>query len=366
MITRASLKAREAQDKRLSNDLAALTAKAKGAYAALVALVLGGGYGRGEGSWYRDDKGRWHPYNDYDVFVIADRALGKTNRRKLEVDLAQQLGITVDLIEYSKPQLQELKLSIKSLDLKYASQVFYGDERILDEIPDFEANKIPLKEVETLYFTRLQTFGGGLSSGAWRRGVSGEQSRFFRNQMAKAVLAGVDAILVESGEYDPSYRTRVERLSGFKHLKSQEIERAKWALAEKLNPRDDPLDPEKLVCLYRDSYGFFEKNMFRVLGRFYGGNIESAADLVRLKQNGWRGIIRRLYWFVRDRNLEIERANIVFHVQALLVDYLGKRWRDDHLLQEGARLLQKLDPRVPDDCSPEGALELAAEIRLKQ
>ena len=46
----------------------------------LAALVLGGGYGRGEGGVLTDDKGEMRLYNDFDFFVITGNVSSSRRR----------------------------------------------------------------------------------------------------------------------------------------------------------------------------------------------------------------------------------------------------------------------------------------------
>ena len=41
------------------------------------AILLCGGYGRGEGAWYEDEAGNPSPYNDYDLAVITEKPFSR-------------------------------------------------------------------------------------------------------------------------------------------------------------------------------------------------------------------------------------------------------------------------------------------------
>ncbi|MBT7300516.1 MAG: hypothetical protein HN849_13435, partial [Victivallales bacterium] len=80
-------------------EIAAETARTLGD--GLVALILGGGYGRGEGGIFLRD-GREEPYNDLDLaLVVTDRNLPALRRlAPIEERYAARLGIHVD---FSRP-----------------------------------------------------------------------------------------------------------------------------------------------------------------------------------------------------------------------------------------------------------------------
>ncbi len=59
----------------------------------LRAVVLYGGYGRDEGSWYVDNTGAVRPYNDYDLLLVLDRVIERNEREQLRAELAGEVGI---------------------------------------------------------------------------------------------------------------------------------------------------------------------------------------------------------------------------------------------------------------------------------
>ena len=94
------------------------------------ALILAGGFGRGEGSVLLQD-GLVQPINDYDIYIILpekinfDSELIRNNISKI-IKIRQ---IDFDYIKINK--LKFLKPTMANYDLKYASYVFYGDKTIL-------------------------------------------------------------------------------------------------------------------------------------------------------------------------------------------------------------------------------------------
>ena len=74
------------------------------------ALVLLGGYGRGEGTPLIGRNGQEMPFNDYDLVVVTDRIdpliLGAL--KHLEQRLTAELGLPVDLCPYLKKNLPKI------------------------------------------------------------------------------------------------------------------------------------------------------------------------------------------------------------------------------------------------------------------
>ncbi len=173
------------------------------------AVILCGGYGRGEGGWFIEN-GTFKPYNDYDLLLVLEKKIPNHEIQILRKKLATKIGIRwVDITQKTPQELKKLRLSIYNYDLKYVSKVIGGDYSILKLIPNFDASKLPLKEGEILFFTRLWTLLGCLNEKGFQIQFNKEEARFFRSQMAKAILAVVDVLLLQRGAYHPSYRKRI-------------------------------------------------------------------------------------------------------------------------------------------------------------
>lgn len=307
---------------RLQRDIEIIIAQVLQEWKTCDAIILTGGYGRGEGSWFLDANSVWQPYNDYDLVIVTADGISDQNRLWHENNLASLLQIRfIDILQISKSELQKLPNNIKNYDLKYASKVIYGCPSILDNIPSFDASNFSLRDVETLYFTRLFTLFGSFSSSAMTEGVDVENSRFFRNQMAKAILAVVDALLVETGAYHWSYTKRVHTVQKIDHLNCEPIfSLATWALSEKLNPKARRMSGMEVKNLYSSVHTVFHKTMFRILSVYYNRPICSANDIVAYRKFGLLNMCKRLYWFITKGNLNMERKSNEMFAEALLVD----------------------------------------------
>jgi hypothetical protein len=194
--------------------------------AKLEAVVLGGGYGRGEGGVLKGETGN-EPYNDLEFYVFL-RGNRLINQRRYESplnDLAQQLSFDAGIhIEFKCDSIERFKcapVSMFSYDLAAGHQlvcgepnVFQGCERHLD------ARLIPLSEATRLLFNRcsgLLLVREKLSRSASCPGsppsISVEDADFIGRNLAKAKLALGDAILVVYGNYHWSCRERHRRLA---------------------------------------------------------------------------------------------------------------------------------------------------------
>ncbi len=164
----------------------------------LAAIVMIGGYGRSEGAYVIDDRGRAAPYNDYDYFVIyRDVSLAKARAlTRMIPDLEHETGIDVDFFPLRLCDLEKLEFSLMNAEMRAGHAVIWGDVNILDRMPD-----MPLSEVPKQEFQRLLTNRGCLLLMNQLNPASEDFSKFIN----KAWLAIGDSQLAGEGAYALSY-----------------------------------------------------------------------------------------------------------------------------------------------------------------
>ncbi len=179
----------------------------------LIALVLGGGYGRGEGGVVAGPHGE-RPYNDLDLTIIV-----QGRRRGLLGELAEVgekyeelLGIDVD---FSRPlrlrDVQHWPHRLMWQDLLNGHIVLVGPENIIRKYaPARLAEALPTIEATHLLLNR----GAGL---LWAMiCMDGQQAPpdedFIRRNYYKAALAMGDAVSIAHQRYDSSLVRRGEAL----------------------------------------------------------------------------------------------------------------------------------------------------------
>lgn len=180
------------------------------------AIILGGGYGRGEGGVMRCNDGTLRLYNDFDFFVITENCSFFSRRRinatlkALGLELSKQVGIDVDFSPVkNRGELPHLGFTMMWQELKAGHHVIYGNENILDLVPDFDLNQLPLEELAKLMLNRgtgLILAGERLRTG----NLSNEDIDFVTRNIWKAVMACGDSFLALNHNFSSSYRQRAE------------------------------------------------------------------------------------------------------------------------------------------------------------
>ena len=216
------------------------------------ALVLMGGYGRGEGGYSLID-GKPAPYNDYDYFVIV-KNMSRKESQELQhhlLELAHRLsvivGVEVDLAVLRSETLNSAQFSLMNAEMKWGHRVIAGNQHILDSMPAMPFDKLALGE-----FTRLMNNRGALLLMNTRKLGAGEhldaqEREIFFKYLFKAVLACGDAFLAIEGAYHPSYVEKRQRLLTLKKSPGKSfISLYEQAVEQKFQPEPNLFMEENL------------------------------------------------------------------------------------------------------------------------
>lgn len=298
------------------------------------ALVLMGGYGRGEGGYYLIN-GEASPYNDYDYFVIvknmsrkAASALQKT-LKTLAHRLSKIVGIEIDLAVLRSESLASAPRTLMNAEMKWGHHVLAGNPDALDPMPGEPFDKLALGE-----FTRLMNNRGALLLMNARRLEAGvelsgyDRGEFFKF-LLKAVLACGDAFLAIEGVYHPLYAEKQARLMMLKNFPGVDfINLYKLAVDQKFHPdarsfRDE--DPEawqrQIIDCWLDAFSKLETCRTGCQIRSWRdyaqlvvpkGQLEASQNLknfaITLRDFGTRHTLRYLRWawrYPRDRVISV-------------------------------------------------------------
>ncbi len=330
------------------------------------AIVLYGGYGRGEGSWYCDETGGWRPYNDYDLLLVCEERIPKSRLAPIREALAREIGIRwIDIGQRSLDDLASAKPSILNFDIKYASRIVHGNPNVLDRIPRIREDQLSWIEARVFYFTRLYTLIGSLDENGFDTTLTGEPSRFFRNQMAKAVLAAIDVLLIADGGYDASYRVRVDRVLERHPARSDLAELAPWALTEKLRPAAPTMESAAIRALYFPVRELFLKEMYTGLSHYFGRSIRGPEDVEFSMRWLPPHLLRRIYWILKFRSRLKERELAVGFAQSYLASACRPEGIHEPHLEKALRWLHSVDSRIPTRLDWNSARLEAARLRME-
>lgn len=237
------------------------------------AVVLGGGYGRGEGGVCRLPNGTEGLHNDYDFFVISDNiSLSAKRRLKNFLDglsrkFTSDIGIDVDFSPpKNKRELGRMEFNMMWQELKHGHLVILGDKNILDLLPEYDIQHMPALEGVKLMLNR----GTGLilSKDKMAGKLDEEYLEFTRRNIYKAWNACGDICLISTGNYHWSYVERLKRLEQYRGndpLVGKFLGEIKEALEYKLLPGPMDLNPEQLHDKLKFTIAAFEKFNARIL-----------------------------------------------------------------------------------------------------
>ncbi len=199
------------------------------------ALILGGGYGRGEGGVCERD-GVQALYNDLDYFLFCDQPEDTellNTVREFEAIESRTLGIDVEITCLRPDTLKDVTESMMFYDLICGHHVVVGQSDFLAKYRDgLDAAKIKPLEATRLLWNR----GSGLFFARCRL-EDEEAAGFIHRQHQKLALALGDAILCINGLHHALCRVRGERLQAL----------------------EDPLLTDELRALHAEGVAFKER-----------------------------------------------------------------------------------------------------------
>lgn len=283
-----------------------------------VALVLAGGYGRGEGGIVIVG-GIERPYNDLDLIPVLKRPDRKAESLLLPISrkFTGRLGIHVD---FSRPltraSIGQLPHKLMWQDLLNGHIVISGDQDILlKHMPAWMRQPLPMIEATHLLLNR----GAGLiwSIGILEGYLDNSESDFVRRNYFKAALALGDALLIANGRHQTAYRGRdtlLEKLAeeiSFPH-KNELLLLYRRALVFKFSPdqesdfKADLSVISRLAAMFVDIFIYIEGRRMQI--HFAGAAEYSASEAVReASEHALKKLPRNLYY-----NLKAGRLSLLY------------------------------------------------------
>ena len=176
-------------------------------------LVLGGGYGRGEGGIVVRH-GRERPYNDVDLFLFVEkpRAVATATIGAISARYHQRLGVAVDVSRPYRPsEISSWRPTLMWHELAARHVVLKGPATLVDHLCPPQVRETP-PATEALHL--LLNRGAGL---LWAMRVArgcepAPDEDFVRRNYYKCLLGCGDALLIAHRAYGRSFAARGETL----------------------------------------------------------------------------------------------------------------------------------------------------------
>jgi hypothetical protein len=84
------------QDKIFEEHINIISEEVNKAISSVKSIILYGGYGRNEGSWYQNSDGVYKPYNDYDILLVNGNKVEPHVLSTLKKKILKKINITVN------------------------------------------------------------------------------------------------------------------------------------------------------------------------------------------------------------------------------------------------------------------------------
>ena len=182
------------------------------------AVLLLGGYGRGEGGVEIID-GQERPHNNFDFLVITppmskSRTAGlKDTSRALFDALAAELGIGIDFAVTTDRKLAFSPCLVMWYDMRFGHKVIVGPDDYMDRFTHFTLENIVTSDALALLVNRGTLFVINQVMLSQNPVLSPENTRWFTKHMMKAIIGYGDGLLYFLGDYNWSYEEKGRRMA---------------------------------------------------------------------------------------------------------------------------------------------------------
>jgi len=181
----------------------------------LTALVLLGGYGKGEGGIVHSN-GQPHPHNNFDfLLVLKNCSPDKIAKIKSTVmqhiqKSSKQLNIGIDLSVISQKKITRMPTRVMWYDMKEGHKTLLGDKQFIpslphtvDNIPSWDMRNLMVNRGSLLLINRICLQSPALGC---------DTKKLIIKHTMKAIIGYGDALLFSLNEYHWSYKEKLRRL----------------------------------------------------------------------------------------------------------------------------------------------------------
>ena len=173
------------------------------------AVVLIGGYGRGEGGVVVVDNIEY-PHNNFD-FVVISKNISNEQKDLLEIELSRifskhtkDINIEVEFSIVNSDKLKNHQPLVITYDMKYGHKLIVGDASVLKDNKNFELETIPAWDIRNLMVNRgtLLVINDLMLE---KDVLSEKEKKIIIKHLVKAIIGYGDALLYHLGDYHFSY-----------------------------------------------------------------------------------------------------------------------------------------------------------------
>jgi hypothetical protein len=187
------------------------------------ALILLGGYGKGEGGLVKEN-GTYLPHNNFDLLLVTSD-LPETKRRniyhlvtKKMQSLAQKLGVGIDISVIPETKIKSMPTRVLWYDMKEGHRTISGDKHLIPSLPHFKKN-IPSWDMRNLMVNRGSLLIINALCLATRESdqiptpeLPREIKKLIIKHTMKAIIGYGDALLYFNNNYHWSYKEKHTRI----------------------------------------------------------------------------------------------------------------------------------------------------------
>lgn len=186
------------------------------------ALILIGGYGRGEGGIVNEN-GKYYPHNNLDLVYIHNGTVDESTLRVVNnalQDISKTYGIGIDMSAINKKKLLTLNTLVMSYDMRYGHKTLLGDSTFLKEHEAFSLENIDPIDVRQLLVNRgtLLLINRILLS---KKTLTKDEKKLIIKHTIKAIIGYGDALLYFKDAYHWSYAQKEKNMSELVNVSSE-------------------------------------------------------------------------------------------------------------------------------------------------
>ncbi len=218
----------------------------------LKAIILSGGYGRGEGAVELINK-KPKLINDFDIYLITKKQLSDHFLEELGKKCARLIGkggleypencnmkfdfntfFNVDLRCITYQKLKYLSPLVRYFEMKNSTTLIWGED-IRKLIPDMEPSDLPFSEGVRLLSNRMMNMFLSMKPEYLEKKPSHDEIGIVNYYICKAYLACCEALLLYSGEFRATYGERKKRFLEIYKEKFPDLHEILPELTEKID-----------------------------------------------------------------------------------------------------------------------------------